>query len=121
MARTELSTLATVNRFAAGLLVILSLHGVRLYKLFSFERIIPGQGAEQMQRRLANFERNGLEGRRRGDQGRRAHGSPNHLMGIDASKPSRSSQKSDNTSSGNSASNLKDGEIPKALTEKEAL
>ena len=74
-----------------------------------------------MQRRLASLERNGFEGRRRGARGRRAHGSPKYKMGIDASKPSRSSQKSDIITASKSVADLGDGEMPKALTEEEAL
>jgi len=74
-----------------------------------------------MQRRLANFERNGLEGRRPEAQQRRAPWPPKYMMGIDASKPSRSSQKSDVITAGKSVPNFRDVERPKAFNEQEAL
>lgn len=74
-----------------------------------------------MQQRLANFERDGLEGRRRGAQRRRAHGSRKNKMGNGASKPSRSSQKSKSFTASKSVSDLRDVGMPETLTEEEEL
>lgn len=79
-----------------------------------------GQRAEQIQRQLENFERNGLEGRRPEARQRGEQRPAKYIMKTDAFKPSHSSRKSDVITTGNLAPIYEDVKTPEVFNEEDA-